>query len=182
MTNLILSYYKGSIGQVLDVTYGVGTFWKKKLPNWVLNALDKEPTSNNCLKSTWEELNGNLYLLYDAIFVDPPYSRGKGGFDLDQTSGYKRMKRSAAFTDSMKYGTGNIPKYLAETLSKYIQSDGILVVKNQEFTTVHGFELYDYLIQDNGFQPDGFKLTKPKARPNHAFWMIFKKSNFSEKK
>jgi len=88
------------------------------------------------------------------------------------------MRNSSAFTDHMKYGKGEISPEIAAVFSSLLEEDGILVFKNQEFRPVPGFVQYDYLIQDNGFQPDGFRLSKPKARPNHCFWMIFKKGNF----
>lgn len=87
------------------------------------------------------------------------------------------MGKSATQTESMKYGDGEMVSSLAQTIRALLKNNGILIFKNMELRPAPTFFLYDYLIQDNGFQPDGFKLTKPKARPNHAFWMIYTKDN-----
>lgn len=183
MCRLILTYYVGKKGRALDVTYGVGSFWSKTLEGWEVLAFDQEPPIGElnkgvypCTKTSWEELCKQELGQFNAIVYDPPYSVAKGGFELNQTEGYKRMARTAAHTDSMKYGTGKLYPYLRDFFSRSLVEGGILVFKNQEMQVVDGFELYDYLIQDNGFQPDGFRLSKPKARPNHAFWMILKKN------
>src|SRR3990172_5247769 len=106
MVNLILSYYLGKTGRALDITYGSGTFWRPKQEGWSLEAYDKEPLTPNCKKAEWTDLSRMLTGLYDVVFFDPPYSTGKGGFELDQVEGYSGMKTNAAFTDHMKYGEG----------------------------------------------------------------------------
>ena len=179
MMNLILEYYKGKSGKVLDLTYGAGTFWKHKPKDWQLTAIDEVPLKDFVIKSTWNNLhNINLRTDFDVIVFDPPYTSMKGGFDLISVKGYAKMNHNkeqhASYSIHMKYGNGLLPDYLALSLkNKYLKNNGILVFKRMEMTDVKQFYFYDYLIQDLGFQPSGFKLTNPHARPNHAYWMIF---------
>jgi hypothetical protein len=179
MLTMILRFYKGEVGRAIDLTFGAGTFWKKKPSGWEAVFYDKDPIDQRAIKATWEEIPMLVgEHSFDAVIFDPPFTRGgRGGFELNQAAGYRKMEskygRSAAFTASMKYAP-KVPVWPTHVFSYLLREDGILVFKSQEFEQVDGFYLYDYLIQDNGFQPDGFKLTKPKARPNHAYWMIFK--------
>jgi hypothetical protein len=181
MVNLILSFYSGRSGLAIDVTYGAGSFWKKPPRGWDTRFFDKEVIVDfhKVTECDWSQIYSELTpSSADAAFFDPPYTLGRrGGWELNQAEGYSRgyskLKKNAAYTEGMKYGEGVCPEYLASSLLRALKPQGILVFKNQELQHVNGFSLYDYLIQDNGFQPDGFKLSKPKARPNHAFWMIF---------
>lgn len=59
--NLILFYYKGREGSALDITYGVGTFWKKKPSGWKLRAFDSEPFGI-AERLEWGNLGGQIWI------------------------------------------------------------------------------------------------------------------------
>mgnify|MGYP001573276056 CR=1 FL=1 len=107
--NTILSFYKGAEGKVLDLTYGTGSFWRKKLPGWNLSAIDAEARTPETIQMTWQEFSeGGAARLgitkLDAVAFDPPYVE-EGGYGFSSKTNYSQ-KQNAATVDSMKFGGG----------------------------------------------------------------------------
>ncbi len=178
MMQLVLEYYIGPIGRVLDLTYGSGGFWRRLPMDWELVAIDKTP-DKEALRMTWEEFSQKplQFGKFDAVVYDPPYTDSSpGAFDLHMVKGYRNMDRHAGKDYDMKYGSGLMTLDLSKALFLCLKRSGLLVYKNLRMVSVPLFQMRDYLIQNLGFQPNGFRFIRPKSRQNHAFWMLFEKN------
>ena len=110
---------------------------------------------------------------FDVIFYDPPYGGVEDTEVWKSMPGYKDRQMNADKACLVSDDHGALSSHLARQFERFIPNDGIVIYKNTHLQKIpRPLWMYDYMIQDLGYQNDRFK--HPKARPCHAFWMVLK--------
>jgi hypothetical protein len=110
---------------ILDMTYGLGVFWKKiDISKYAITMNDIDP-SRGCLHQDFRHMDITLNNYYDIVVLDPPYaghSNNKSGFVHSLYNNSERESETVEDTLSMYY------KGMSEA-KRLLKPKGLLMVK-----------------------------------------------------
>lgn len=184
-------------GEVADVTYGKGVFWKNVDSNDYHIAASDVATGIDCRNLPYGDGS------FDCVVLDPPYMEGfyrKQEASLAAAGNYKPFRDyysngGNAYAKSSKYHAAVIEMYVAagREACRVLRQKGICIVKCQDevsagrqwFTHVEiinaysgsgGFYAKDMFVTVRANRPSVSRILRQvHARKNHSYFLVFEK-------
>lgn len=183
---LVLSLYVKPGGQVADVTYGNGVFWRK-VPKDTYKLLASDlSTGVDCRDLPYDD--GSL----DCVVFDPPYMHTPGGTAHVNHQNYEGYYRNNVTSSTKKYHEAVLDLYFsaAKEAWRVLKDGGIYIVKcqdevcanRQRLTHVevinelasYGFVAEDLFVLVRTGKPGVSRILKQAhARKNHSYFLVF---------